>query len=1487
MSVDAVNLAAANKRHGIVNTGEIVEGIPGLGNPLIPLEGQIIDLSDYPELYKQRTTFEDNILYPNSVIDVHIGHISNLASATYHYALPATIGIFQAREPELLVVMPMYRADYNETQLSNFSFYKINKYTHEIVQVINFATGLGSRGIVCCGYAYIGTTEYVSLRVGNTTPDSYIFYTTNNFSSTTRGDYPTTWFNSTLAAIDDTVVNFISGKLSSTTPVVVESKCSTQNLLVGNNRSIILPPQFANYLIGNYTAQWKGLVIGIITYPGKISAVVAASATQELVNITNNMAASEGISGIAGSDKVLIAVTNRGEIWYTEKFDSIQTQWVQALNPIATKINSAIAISDYEFFICGDNYSFFFNIKTKQIRFVECAMQRGYVDNRVPGYPVIHGFAPGRYGWGVVTVRVRDGQQGTSYLTKTKQINNFDNFNPAGGGLIFGCRGRDNALVQLFTPSPNKSLKDTVNTAKILISTDGGKSYDVRFFREKLSGNEIHEVYSLQYFNNKYYAFAVHVGNLVGIYSSTDLITWTLVLSYSNAFCSAAAVANDGTKLYYHIYNRTTATTEVYSFNGTTHTKIFSEAFSTFDNITSIAANGQFIAVNSKKKVIYSLNGGSTWVAAATWATVTEGSIIYDPQYNRMVAITSYQGLSIVKIESNGTGSIITQTFPTGMPVTSVQRVFIQKDKIYCNGVFGGFGYIDRNIQPTSKIYQLATPFDNISNQWYCYTSIVDPLADNFIITSYKSSSSTSALVYELKLRTLEDDLYLNKAILGWSKIGGIEDMSPNMVFIDRFNISKDGNIATSSAQWNNQNLDLTTVWNGGVSINQPASYSPSSFTVNGNTIYAPEKGSAVDNKFTRYYATNGSYYHSFIASDRTNGMIADLNLIKIPVLGENPITINIPSPTDYPLYLDYCAGVSVLYNIRTKTVFHDSGTGGVTWAGSYAQANFGFNATDGGINNIAFGKNTVIAMSSLGEISYALNDFLSATWKLIPNTSTLFEYQSAQSWLTPKISFVNGIFTTYSSLLHSENRFTGWVVPSTHKSTIIASYDGSNFTPITQIDGRINTPPCAFGDYFAMIGVQQYNDATPSHLFTKDLITWFPTIFKENYNWTAITSRPIYKDHSCRRNNNTSKYTIVSSTGEIYDNDLDPNTMGRRWKELDEDLFPEAMGTILFSTTTNKYYGVGLRSGKIYSTSNIEDPMWVGYNSGTMPVVSGSPGVAIIYTIINKRYIIPKVYNIVDNPTLAIFDITTNQFLNVVVPGNWIDVHEIHYINTLQKWIVVVNIAGGIPKVYSSSDLLTFTEITTLPGGLSLFDAGATDDTYFISNYYSTDLITWKQWRYNTTAFSLKNTTEYNMMGKYLLIADRTGQVWRTDSSGDLINMSINRDTRYATPQSGRIYSHSLTGYSEFDNIGLVWYNGTILFSTDGVYFYETGVPMELTSYILSVTTDGQRIITTLSDGTVCISKQFINNDMPDRVTIPCISHPHIDKQYYIYSGK
>lgn len=1477
MSVDAVNLAAANKRHGIVNTGEIVEGLAGLGDPLVPLEGQIIDLSKYPELYRQRDNFIDSILYPESVIDVEIENISGISAGLYNHALPATIGIFQAREPDMLVLMPMYRADYNDTQPSSFTFYKVKKYTHEIVQTYNVGAGFGNRGVVSLGYAFHGNTEYYGVRLGGSTPDSFIFYSDDNFNTFKQGNYPTMWGNAAMAIVDGVVINFFPANLV-TNPPTITAKFSSLDLLSGPSESAVLPPTFSGYIVANYTTVWKGLVIGVVVHTNKTSAVVAASPTKEIINITNNMCPKANISEVAGSDKVLAVVTTNGEIWYTEKFDNIHTKWIQALQPITSKVLTIIAVSDYEFFIGGDSHSFFFNVKTKKIRFVEASMQRGYVDNRDPNNPVIRGFYPFRYGWGMVTVSVRAGAQGSSFLTKIKQINNFDNLNPNGGGFIWGCRGKDGAWVQLFTPAI-KSLKDTVNTAKILISSDQGKSYDVRLFKETFSGQELTHVYSLVFTNNKYYAVCLFGTNMFAMYSSPDLITWTLETSAGNA--TGYYATTDNNKVYYAVNNGSAATSDVYVFDGTTHTRIFTEGFATFDSINGIAANGQFIAISSKKKIVFSLNGGSTWAAAASWGTTVNAAIVYDPQYDRMVIASSYQGMTVTALERNGTWTNNTHTFTTGMPTQSVQRIFLFGDKIIFNGINGGFCCINRDIKPTSKITQIYTPFDNISNLWFCYTSFIDPQSDHFLLTAYRMGVSSTA-VYECKLRTLEDDLYFNKAICGWKKTGQIEELSANLVMLDRFAIGKDGTLATTATQWCNPAVDRTNPWAGSLNICQPSSY-----TINGSSVYAPKDGlSTTTTAAVKYHVVNTPYFNLVGVPDQSVSPAVS-KLCKYPTLGDNLIlTTVVTSTTTFQNYPDICAGITILQSMLTnKSFYHDNGSGANSWPAAFVQANFGFAASNGGITSVVFGKNTVVAMSSQNEISYALNDIIGATWKNIPSAPGLFELPMATGYVANQMSYVNGVFATYSNNTDRlENKF-GWYVPSTAKTTIIISYDGANFTKVSEIPGRALTPPCALGDYYAIMGVQTANNATPSHPFSKDFIMWFPTIYKENGQWKAITNQPALRDKSCARNNVTAKYTIVCATGEIYENDLDPNTIGRRWSEVDFDLMPEALGSILYSRNTKRYYAIGLRSGKLYSTDDIENPTWLTHSGGTFPVVKGFPGIMVVYTMTANRYIIPKVFSLTTQP-LAIFDIQTNQFLPINIPSTWTDVHEIHFIKSLNKWVFSITETATV-KLFTSTDLLTFTPLANPTTGLTLYDAASNDNTYFVSGYYTSDLITWKQLRLNGTGFLPKNLTEYNIMGKNILTIDRTGQIWKFDSSGNLINTSINRDLRFCSPQPGRIFPHGLTGYSEFDNIGLVWCNATILFTTNGINFFETGVPMELTSYIISLTTDGERIITVLCDGTVYISKQFNNTAIPDRVTMPCIPHPNRDTQYYLYSGK
>ena len=1477
MSTDAVNLAVANKRHGIVNTGEIIEGMAGLGDPFIPLEGQIVDLVQYTELYKQRDNFMDSILYPESVIDVHIENISDIAAGLYNYAVPASIGIFQAKEPDMLVIMPMQRADYVDTQPSNFTFYKIRKNTHEVVKTYNVATGLGNRGIVSLGYAFSGNTEYYGIRVGNATADSYIYYSSDNFATVKQGNYPGLWGYACISIIDDILIQFLPSSITSTPPQVT-AKYLSLDLVSGPVSTVILPSMFSGYVVAPYTTVWKGLAIGRVVRTDKVSAIVAATPTKDIINITNNLCPQAVISEVAGSDKVLAIVTSQGEIWYTEKYDSIHTKWIQALQPISSKILTIIAVSDYEFFIGGENHSFFFNVKTKQIRFVEASMQRGYVDNTIPGYPVIRGFHPSRYGWGMVTVSVRSGAQGSSFLTKTKQINNLDNFNPNGGGFIWGCQGKDGAWVQLYTPT-SKSLKDTVCSAKILVSTDQGKSYDVRIFKETFSGQELVNTYGIVFTNNKYYVNCSFSTNIFALYSSSDLITWTLETSSANS--GGTFITADNGKVYYTVNNASASTADVYVFNGTTHTKIFSENLSTIDQVSGIAANGQFIAICSRKKIIFSLNGGTTWAAAATFgAALTSSVVVYDSQYDRMVVASAYLGMTVTTIERNGSVSNVTCSFTNGIPTQSIERIFILKDKIFFNGVNGGFCYIDRNIKPTSKIIQMYTPFDNISTNWFSFTSYIDPSADNFLFTALKVGAS-STMVYECKLRTLEDDLYFNKAICGWKKTGQVEEMSANLVMLDRFAIGKDGTLATTATQWCNPAVDRTNQWAGSLNICQPSSY-----TINGSSVYAPKDGlSTTNTSAIKYHIVNTPYFNLVGVPDQSVSPAVS-KLCKYPTLGDNLIlTTIVTSTTTFQNYPDICAGVTLIQSMHSnKSFYHDNGSGANSWSTAYVQANFGFAASNGGITSVVFGKNTVVAMSSQNEISYALNDIIGATWKNIPSAPGLFELPMATGYVANQMSYVNGVFATYSNNTDRlENKF-GWYVPSTAKTTIIISYDGANFTKVSEIPGRALTPPCALGDYYAILGVQTTNNATPSHPFSKDFIMWFPTIYKENGQWKAITNQPALRDKSCARNNVTAKHTIVCATGEIYENDLDPNTIGRRWSELEFDVMPEALGSILYSRNTKRYYAIGLRSGKLYSTDNIEQPTWITHIGGTFPVVMGAPGIMVVYTITAKRYIVPKVFSATYQP-ITIFDTQTNQFLPVNAPSSWTDIHEIHFVKSLNKW--VFSVTDSTVKLFTSTDLLTFTPLANPAAGLSLFDAASTDDTYFVSGYYTTDLVTWKQLRLNGTGFLPKNLTEYNMMGKYVLTGDRTGQIWRFDSSGNLINVSINRDLRFSTPQPNRIYPHTLTGYSEFDTIGIVWYNATILFTTDGINFHETGVPMELTSYIISITTDGERLITVLNDGSVYISKQFNNTAIPDRVTMPCIPHPNRDMQYYLYSGK
>ena len=187
MSIDTININQAKKGHNIISPGEIVEGIAGLSGNLLPLDGRIIDINQYPELQKSQPNFNtDNILYPDSVIHTDIVHMPELGTGLYDVNLPDEINIYPTPNPRVLIVIPRYSSFDVSSQKATISMYKFSLDSMRITDIINFNPGLADGRIVSCGYSFIGNREYLCLRVGVTTLDTHLFFTDNNFATFTK-----------------------------------------------------------------------------------------------------------------------------------------------------------------------------------------------------------------------------------------------------------------------------------------------------------------------------------------------------------------------------------------------------------------------------------------------------------------------------------------------------------------------------------------------------------------------------------------------------------------------------------------------------------------------------------------------------------------------------------------------------------------------------------------------------------------------------------------------------------------------------------------------------------------------------------------------------------------------------------------------------------------------------------------------------------------------------------------------------------------------------------------------------------------------------------------------------------------------------------------------------------------------------------------------------------------------------------------------------
>ena len=1286
--------------------------------------------------------------------------------------------------------------------------------------------------------------------------------------------------NTTIQSVDNSLVH-INGLKNGYTPSLISATFYDSSLLNPDTISLTLPPEITSWMIQNQSIIWNNYVLTVVKCNVNSSIIIAANnTTRTLTNVTGILSPRDEVVAIAGSSSVLACMTSFGEIWFTDKLSGNQTEWNLALPPIAKNMIAITAVSEYEFLITGKNYSFLYNIQSNKLRFFEFSSREMFPTSSGSIIAAI-GFMPIKYGWGITRIIIDKNRAVQSYNLEPIQVNNYDVVDSQGSGLIHGCRGRNNNLIILHTPTSIISPQHPKPTAKILISSDNGKSYNVRYFTPPdINTNTVQYTLRIFYLTNtdKYYV-VVRYANVDVIFSTSDFETWSQEIT-ADKFISRTATYTSG--VYYSSYNGS-GISKVTRFNGTTHTDVLNITDSTkrLQNVHS-SDNGQIIFIQSFRHIGVSTNGGSSWSTLVTETGDYIISSVFNNLNNTLYYISRKNGCSLFSVTTAGVTTELKLPKIYDSSTLTIHRMFIYKSYGYfVTDSMRGLFQFPLNLAGSELVKQVCTPLDMINSSLHISMGYVDNQMDYLPIqcSTIVGNVGTMIGLFKLTLKTLQSELLLNKTIFGWRQTGKINRiMQSNALGLGFTKIDSAGKLAIRTA-FVSGTYETNAIPNGQILPDIPITY-----TNNNDSIFKTPIGLTVHSSIRQFAPSIDTYKTVYSITDTTTTP----NTSKIgivPILGNMLYTTTLWASTKETNRTYVCAGVTINCSVNHKEIIHDNYTGGASWAGVISVSNFGFStASLGGITGVAHGKNTIVAMTSQGEFSYTKNDIIGTTWKLLPVSPSMVNIRMNYASRNPAITFNNGFF----SFVNRQMEYPGGTLQGANNpdpltmTDLILSYDGNTFANVPSIiDGIGASSLMSLSETFVAVGTFTYYEKSSPYQVSSNFFTWFPTIFKNGNKWNHIPFKPVQVG-GISRNPVTNKFVMVNGNYEIFENDLSSNAIGSHWKEVDENILPEPLNWIQYSKVTSKFFGIGRYSGQLYYTTDKELTGWISIPDVIFSLSDNSNRPAIRY-ITGGRFIVEKLTLGINSYTI-VYDIINNTTQRILHTGKVFD--EIHFVPSLNKWIIQGSLnAGNTPKLYSSTDLVNFTELTTPITG-NLFYVCATTDTIHCGGYYSKDLITWKRWTLNGSDFTPKDLTEIGSVGGNVIIPDRLGQIFKCTESGELINLPINNSHEYAFPLIGRRYPNIRVGYSEYTDKYLLCYNDVVLYTNNGIDYYDAMLPKPVFTSIESLTVEDSQFIVTTSDGTVYISKQFNNVEIPNRTTLPCIEHPIKGRQYYLYTG-